>query len=141
MSTKQATLDLAGAGTGDDFTFLDFGDDVFPVDDVVSLLLADRDEALGFFTRAALVFELFNQDANFLAHFGLITMGFPFRARNGGFTFETDVDDDNFCVDLYDLARDNFVDGELLVAIRILGVEGGKVFREYESSPNRLTSR
>jgi len=113
---EQTTLDLAGDGSGDDLAFLNGSHHRFPLDDLLSLALAEADHVSGFF-EIVLVFDFFDQYLDRLADFRWGFAFFPLVLGNGAFALESDVDDDEFFVDFNDFAFDDLVDIELLVSI------------------------
>jgi len=113
---QQTTLDLAGDRTGDNLAFLNRGHHVFPLNDLLSLTLAEDDHVAGFF-EDVLVFNFFDQNFDQLPHLRRLFAFFPLILGNSAFALEADVDNDEFFVDLYNLAFDNLIDVELLVGI------------------------
>ena len=103
---QQAALDLLGDFAGDGVAFLLGLHDGFPVDDAISLALADLHQT-------GVAFDVFEEDVNFVAE--LHVFGFvEFGAFENAFGLEAELDDEIIAGDAGDFALDDGAGGEVL---------------------------
>ena len=103
---EQAALDLLGDLAGDRVAFLLGLHDGFPVDDAISLALADLHQT-------GVAFDVFEQDADFVADldvFGLV----EFAAFENAFALESQLDDEIIAGHAGDFALDDRAGSEVL---------------------------
>jgi hypothetical protein len=103
---QQATLDLLGDLAGNGVAFLLALHDGFPVDDPISLALADLHQT-------GVTFDIFKQDAHFVAHlnvFGLVEL----IALEDAFALKTELDDEIVAALAGNLPLDDRAGGKVL---------------------------
>ncbi len=93
----------------------DFRDHIHPVDDVVRFPFADGNQAMRVIGPPRFVFQVLDQDLDFLANLRLRFVPFPFIPRNTAFALEADVNDNEIVVHADDFSLDDLVEFKLVL--------------------------